>query len=297
MRYNKAQNQRIFLLIFLALLIVSEIILRQIYGFTDAVIFKEDKEFEYIPVPQTRLRFGNLIKYNSLSQRNREPTSQDSNVILFFGDSVLNGGVQVNQDSLATEKLTNYLSHTLNEDILIMNISAPSWGPDNGFAYLKKYGDFGAKKILLVVSSHDAFDNMTFEKVIGVNANYPDKQYKLALHELWSRYVFPRLITPFINKPKGDTHETIFNSGFENFKNYADSTNIPLTIYLHPEKTEILGGEYNLEGKKIIEFCQKNSVHIIKGLDHDTHLDSYLDNIHLSEKGHHNLFITLKDYF
>jgi hypothetical protein len=295
-------------LVFCLILVGTELLLRNVYGFTDAVLFKEDSELEYIPIPQSRYRFGQNIFYNSFSQRNREITPADSTIILVFGDSVINGGVLVDQDSLATTKLSNYLSNKYDYNILYTNISAPSWGPDNCFAYLNKYGNFGAKKILLVVSSHDAFDNMTFNKKVGIHRSYPNEQYRFALIELIARYLKPRYINPLIKK-YGNISNTDrlginkfkdgkeFNSGFKDFKKYSDSTQIPLLIYLHAEKGELKKGEYNDQGQKIIDFCESNDIPLIKGLDHNVQEDAYLDFIHLSMRGHHYMFEILKEYF
>ena len=46
-------------------------------------------------------RLGNEIYYNSYPQRSDEPDTTKT-IILGLGDSVLNGGVQTPQDSLAT---------------------------------------------------------------------------------------------------------------------------------------------------------------------------------------------------
>lgn len=63
----------------------------------------------------------------------------------------------------------------------MLNISAGSWGPDNCAAYLKEKGTFGAEGIILVVSSHDAHDNMNWQTVVGQSVAFPDKQYKLSI--------------------------------------------------------------------------------------------------------------------
>ncbi|RYE18674.1 MAG: hypothetical protein EOP45_13760, partial [Sphingobacteriaceae bacterium] len=227
---------------FIALVAISEIILREYFGFAHAVLFREDNTIEYIPIPQQVFRFRKHNSYNYYSQRNRDIQPDDSAIVLGFGDSVLNGGAQTDQDSLATTLLTKYISKEKGKKILFTNISAGSWGPDNCYAYLQKYGNFHAKSILLVVSSHDAYDNMTFEKVVGIHQNYPNKQYKSAIAEVIGRYIIPQYIEPFLHQ-KVDSQERnnalminkykegmSFNKGFANFKHYCDSTNIPLLI-------------------------------------------------------------------
>ncbi|TGE04303.1 hypothetical protein [Hymenobacter fodinae] len=291
-------------------LLLMEGVLRKVYGFTDAVLMREDKDFEYIPIPQKRYRFLKNNFYNSYSQRNREITAADSEVILGFGDSVLNGGVQTDQDSLATTLLTNYLTKKNKQNILVTNIAAGSWGPDNCYAYLKKYGNFGAKKILLVVSSHDAYDNMNFEKIVGVIPSYPTKQYAFGITELFDRYLYPRYIAQYIapqetKTPSKNDNLLIskyqegmhFNSGFSHFAAYADSAKIPLLIYLHADQEELKRGAYNSQGAEIIAFCAQHHIPLIKELDYAFQEDDYRDGIHLSDKGQRHLYSILKSQY
>ena len=149
------------------------------------VLFQEDNAIEYIPAPnQHSVRFGNKIAYNEYSMRSLPIDADDRCIVLGFGDSVLNGGTLTDQDSIATTIVEKQLQRT-NESIRFLNISAGSWGPDNCAAYLNKFGSFNAKMIILFVSSHDAYDNMTFEKTVGVHKSYPKEQYHLAFLNFW----------------------------------------------------------------------------------------------------------------
>ena len=148
------------------------------YGFANAPLFEESIAYEYIAKPnQDMMRFGNHIHYNSYSQRSDEPDTTKV-IILGLGDSVINGGVQVDQDDIATSLFTKETG------MQMLNISVGSWGPDNCAAYLRENGLFGAKAMFLVVSSHDAHDNINHQPVVGVHPSYPDKQYPLAWAEL-----------------------------------------------------------------------------------------------------------------
>jgi len=271
-----------------------EIFLRKYYGFCDTVLMKEDPDFEYIAQPnQKRFRFGNNVEYNSFSMRSKE-VDTSAVIILGFGDSVFNGGVQTDQDSLASTLLSDTLTRIEGKKVQFLNISAGSWGPDNCFAYLKKYGNFGAVNIFLFVNSHDAYDNMTFEKIVDVHESFPSKQYKLAIWELVDRYLYPRVKKIFshhkeqsdeslgINKKKS---ESKFNSGFEDFYEYSISANIPLTIYLHAEKGELEAGSYNDQGKEIISFASTHNIPIIKDLENGLKQKDFRDIIHINEQG------------
>jgi len=278
------------------LLVFTELILRFYWGFCDAVLMKEDPNFEYIAQPnQNRFRFRKHIRYNEFSMR-CDSVKKNSLKILGFGDSVINGGTLTDQDSLATTKLSKSLSVLLDTNVQVLNISAGSWGPDNCAAYLEKYGDFDAKLILLIVSSHDAYDNMNFEKIVGVNPSFPDKQYTFAIAELIDRYMLPKFIKQNyvndlgINKRRVDDG---FNSGFERILKHAQQKNIPLLIYLHPEKTEVKQKKYNEQGAEIVKFAEENNISLIKELDCGITETDFRDDVHLNDSGQRKMFNNL----
>lgn len=267
-------------------LLVLELTLRFKWGFGTMLLFDEDPAYEYIARPnQDIVRLGNRMMYNELSMRSAPLKIDDTCIILGFGDSVINGGSLTDQDSLAT----TILDHELGNDVRVLNVSAGSWGPDNCAAYLKKYGDFNARLILLVVSSHDSHDNMQFEKIVGQHPSYPDKQYPLATWEVISRYLRPRIAGLFgvaqddnlmINK---DGKE--FNSGFEFFRTYCDAHSIPLLVYLHAEEQEIADGKFDAGGQEIIGFCEEYNIPYISGLDVGEAKQMYVDQIHFNASG------------
>ena len=176
------------------IVILLELILRYVFGFCDAVLYQSSPAYEYIAQPnQHRYRFFSHIDYNSYSQRSEEPDSTKT-IVLGLGDSVIFGGTMLDQDSIAT---TLFSKET---GMQMLNISSGSWGPDNCTAYLKEKGTFGAKAMVLVCSSHDAFDVMSHIPVVGIYPNYPDKQYKLAIWEVIDRYLMPRIKVYFRGK-------------------------------------------------------------------------------------------------
>jgi lysophospholipase L1-like esterase len=211
--------------------------------------------------------------------------------ILGLGDSVINGGVLTDQDSIATSLLSVQLSAQLNQDVQVLNISAGSWGPDNAMAYIKKQGNFNAQLAFLVVSSHDAHDNMDFNKVVDKDISFPSKQYKSAIYELVDRYVTPRFFKKS-NSNSNNQSETLeinenaasFNTGFINLTNYFKEKAIPFFIYLHPEKIETSKKKYNDQGNEIIEFCKNHNVNIILAINYLDEND-YRDAIHPNESG------------
>ena len=288
----------------IALLFLGEAFLL-FYGFANAPLFEESIAYEYIAKPnQDMMRFGNHIHYNSYSQRSDEPDTTKV-IILGLGDSVINGGVQVDQDDIATSLFTKETG------MQMLNISAGSWGPDNCAAYLRENGLFGAKAMFLVVSSHDAHDNINHQPVVGVHPSYPDKQYPLAWAELLERYVLPRVL-PRKKTAEPDPDQKVlraiskdgtgikkdgkvFNPGFDELKVMADKASIPLIVYLHADQKELRQGRYNEQGEEIIEWAERNKVTLVRELDSGFTSQDYRDGIYLSKSGQRKLANIMKE--
>ena len=289
----------VFLAVCLFLLVSVELILRFVFGFCDAVLYRSSEAYEYIAQPnQHRYRFLSHIDYNSYSQRSEEPDSTKT-IILGLGDSVIFGGTMLDQDSIAT---TLFSKET---GMQMLNISSGSWGPDNCAAYLKEKGTFGAKAMVLVCSSHDAFDVMSHVPVVGIYPEYPEKQYNLAIWELLDRYLLPmvkdwmgrtQLVDPDAQVVKGGVAQKslIFDSGFDQLLQISKEKKIPFVIYLHPEVGEVMAHQYKEGGQLIMEWAEKHHVKLVKGLDEDITTDMYRDVIHLNEKGQRNLANSLE---
>ena len=305
-RINK---RKIYIAISICFILIAllECTLRFVFGFCDAVLYQPSPAYEYIAQPnQHRYRFFSHIDYNSYSQRSDEPDSTKT-IVLGLGDSVIFGGTMLDQDSIAT---TLFSKET---GMQMLNISSGSWGPDNCAAYLKEKGTFGAKAMVLVCSSHDAFDVMSHIPVVGIYPNYPDKQYKLAIWEVIDRYLMPRiqgwlghsqLIDPdaqVVEKVKSDEgvaqKSFNFDPGFDQLLQISEEKHIPFFIYLHPEKGEVEKNEYKEGGKLIIDWANTHHVKLVDGLKEGVTTDMFRDVIHLNEKGQRNLADSFKKIF
>lgn len=271
-----------------------EIYLRVYWGFCDNVLMMASPNYEYIQQPnQKRFRFRNNIIYNQFSMRSPE-VDTTAVTILGFGDSIINGGVMVDQDSLATTLLSKELSEELNTKVQVLNIGAGSWGPDNDFAYLKEKGNFNAKLIFLIVSSHDAYDNMDFTPVIDKINRYESKQYKLAIWELINKYGIPRIFDGNVSEENGIIKKgKEFNTGFLNFYEYCKEHNIPFFIYLHPDKNELAEQNYSPAGQEIIAFCAQYNIPCIQSLGSIIPED-YRGVIHMNHSGQRHMKEDLK---
>lgn len=268
--------------IFVLLLIVVEVTLRAVWGFGKMPLYAASDKWEYMPLPnQSGVRLGNKYYYNRYGMRSAEVDTTKRHV-LGLGDSVIHGGVQTDQDSLATSLFT------AETGVQMLNISVGGWDPDNCAAYLKEYGMFGAEGVFLFVSSGNAHSNMDFTPTVGVHVNYPDKQYPCAIAEVWCRYVFPRYIQPIFEDKKEmalDPDEMVFNKGFDQLKQMCDNDSIRMIVYLHASKNELKNHKYNWQGDEIIEWCEDNGVELIKSLDYDFKESDYRDGIHINSHG------------
>lgn len=280
----------------MAFLLVVEVVLRQVWGFGKMPLYAASDKWEYMAIPhQSGTRLGNRYYYNAYGMRSDEVNPKMKH-LLGLGDSVIYGGVQTDQDSLATSIFT------AETGIQMLNVSAGSWGPDNCAAYLRENGLFDAKGMFLLVSSHDAHDNMDFQPVVGKHPSYPDRQYFCATAEVLCRYVYPKYIKPILEKDNGtlDPDQKVldgtgihksgkeFNPGFAQLKTMADSAQIPLIIYLHADAEELKTGRYNEQGEEIIQWCRANHVRLIEDLSLVTSTD-YRDGIHLNTHGQRKL--------
>ena len=304
----------------LLFIIFTELILRYVFGFCNAPLYLEDPDFEYIYAPnQNHFRFRNIVKTNEASMRSEPISASDTTVILLIGDSVINGGNPTDHNELASTILEKKLTEKLKRKIRVLNISAGSWGPDNAFAFLKKKGTFNADLICLVASSHDAYDNMSFNKIVGIFPNYPNKQYKIAMYEFYDRYwwmveystksYFEEFLNWFRNKPMPiqspkvaqiDTtiasslstndiiHKfgTTFNKGFQQLYDTTTAMKIPFMIYLHPEIVEIEQRRYDKQGLEVIQFANQKKISMVLELEkHPNYALLYRDQVHYNAEG------------
>ncbi|MDO6440378.1 hypothetical protein Q4534_23325 [Cyclobacterium sp. 1_MG-2023] len=286
------RNVILLSLVFLFFATLIELGLRILFGFGYPPLYISDDQFEYIQAPnQNLIRFGNKYLVNGYSMRSKPLKNKDSINILGLGDSVLNGGVLTTHDSLATSLLENRFSLDFDTNIRVLNVSAGSWGTDNAMAYLDKYGDFNASLIFLVISSHDLYDVMDFQPVVGNHLSYPEKKPLFAIQELVYRYLIPR-IKRYLKLDLSDDFKLginqkskVINPGHQAIIDYCNLKEIPLLVYLHSEIGELENHEYNDNGKKTIDLLNHRNVKFISSLNTPMDKSCYRDFIHLNEKG------------
>lgn len=293
---------RNFLISLLVLVVGGQLFAKYYLGLGDLPIYVKNKYYEYIYAPNQEVyRFHNRISTNAQSMRSKPLSDRDRIRILKFGDSVINGGVHVDQDRLASSILEHNLSAKFHEQIRVLNISAQSWGPDNAFAYLKQNGNFGSKFFVLVFSSHDLHDNMHFRNVVGEHKAWPDSKPWCALTDGINRYLIPK-IKSWFGYPEEtydylmDFDDSKINPGWREFFEYTKTNGIELLVYVHATRNELKNGAYDKYGQELMRLLNQNQIRFIEGIKHLTSEQYYRDMIHLNEKGQGRLAAILEPY-
>jgi len=183
---------------FVVLVVVGELFCRYVIGLGDPPLYVADSKMEYLLRPsKTYHRFHKRFSVNQYGMRSDDfpPQKSDANEfrVLVIGDSVIYGGVRIDQVDIDTEILKRNLQKQLGRPVIVGNASAKSWGPPNELAYLEHFGTLQADVVILELSSHDYADAPTFTPVVGVAAAYPDKKPALAVIDLLRTYLLPRL--------------------------------------------------------------------------------------------------------
>lgn len=188
-------------------LVAAELVCRFAIGLGTPPLYQVDEKMEYLLQPsRTYYRFHKRFSVNQYSMRSDDFPLQKSSPnelrVIVVGDSIIYGGVLIDQRDIDTEILKRDLLQQLGRPVVVGNASAKSWGPPNELAYLQRYGTLHADVVVLELSSHDYADAPTFVPVVGISAAYPAKTPRFALFDLFETYILPRY-THFGATPEG----------------------------------------------------------------------------------------------
>ena len=256
----------------------AELLLRNA-GLRSIPLFQSDQRYEYFTAPLQSLQIGAVrFTTNEQGMRNGPIAQKKGRRVLVMGDSVINGGYSVDQDSLATE-LANAKARQQGVAIEFINLSANSWGAGNVAAFLEAHGTFDADEVIAVFSSHDACDRMTFDAVVGVHPSFPAEQPCLALGAALHRATYrPGALGTTAPAP-------CFDPGWQQLRSILKKHELPITVLLHPELNEIESGTYNAGGQQLLDTLRSWNFRTTPML-HLMHSSMYTDGIHLNAQGH-----------
>jgi hypothetical protein len=264
-------------------LVSAEIFARVVLGLGDPPLTVRDPKIEYMFKPGTYQRFGTTIVYNEFSMRSPPPPRGDvvGERVLVVGDSVVNGGVEIDQRYLASE----LVRRSLPAGSWVGNVSAGSWGPANMGAYIRRFGTFGAGHILVVLSSHDLHDVPIFPAALG--PDFPEVRPTFALEEAFTRYL-PRYLRLFLSRVEAPDSEVleITKKGDVEVRNLIallKTSGANFDVFLHPTSSELVSGP-DRDGDRLRHVLETLHVDYIDMRPYLIASD-YRDQIHLNAAG------------
>ena len=272
----------------------GEIFLRQRYGLGSPVLMMSDPVTEYRAAPnQHVVRLGNRVDYNAYSMRSQDLGLRKTDArelrVLMIGDSVINGGDQTDQSRTASAILQQRLSTSLGVPVVVGNISAGSWGPQNALGYLNKFGTFDADQIVIVVSSHDATDEIG---PLPSDERVTSKRYWFALGEALDR-VMPgvRGRAPAVDPlPTVGRAEPCLAAFDQMLTLAASSTGKPAIVVFHFERDEVEAAAESPGHVMLRQICTRYGIEPILLRDayraaRAAARDPFRDHIHPNEAG------------
>ncbi len=283
--------------ILVAILIILELILKLFFGLGNPPLYIADENIGYLLAPhQDVKRFGNRIIINQYSLRTH-PLTEEKTLshlrILCLGDSIINGGWWTDQDATIPALIEKKISSINNIEVL--NASANSWGPRNQLAYLRKFGLFQAKIVVLVLNTDDLFATAPTSIPVGRAFNYPDKKPLLALAELFdylkkSKSAIPEMAA--IHQEKGDRVGKNLTAIAE-IKAIVIENKSQFLLAMTPLLREVKppgSRDYEVKAReRLREFTQNEQIPYLDFLPiftEESESESlYRDHIHLSPKG------------
>ena len=268
----KKANLKWIVLFLTLLLVVAELFARFYLGLGTPPVFITHPSIEYLLKPNQDVnRFGNhvLVNHYGMRSENFEPKKNNDNEtrVLVFGDSVINGGSLTDHNALATTILQSNWQHKTGRPFIVANISAGSWGPGNWLAYAKEYGFFDADIVVLIASSHDAYDAPTF---VPLNPDtHPQQSPLSALVEGVNRYL-PRYLPSWLTEntvPKAEaTVQTENKASLEDLREFiglARQNANKIIVFLHPTKLEAETGNMEEGYQEITALLKSEDVPFI----------------------------------
>jgi hypothetical protein len=226
----------IFIFVITLLLLLTEISLRFFFGLGEPPLYYTNSKYEYALQPNQNLeRFGNNFFINKMGYRSKDFNVENENIIYVIGDSVVNGGMRLDQSEIVTEQLLNSYKNECGNFWQIANISAGSWGPANQRFFLEDEFQ-NSKKLagVYIFSTHDLNDLPKYGNLNPIL--YPQHNPYFALQEVYEKY-FPKFLK-IIHSPKSNQSKYVYNDvkGVNEFKNliiYLDKIFNELVIIHH----------------------------------------------------------------
>lgn len=282
------------------MILIGEFVSRYYYGCATPVLYISDKQIEYTLKPSQNISYNSskyiVNEYGMRGESFKPLRSAQEFRVLIFGDSVLNGGSQVDQSKLATTLLKERLEKLLSKPVVVGNVSAGSWGPGNWLAYVKKFGFFDADVVIVLISSHDASDNPTFQNLNPTT--HPEKNPISGLlfcSEKFIGRVYENYIANTYNiggKMDYDHTDISIRHGIDSLNKFlllAKSHVSKVIIIQYPEQDELYGttkpGFHEIKNAAINTGVSRFSAFSVFYQSVSNGVNPYRDNIHTNSAG------------
>jgi hypothetical protein len=134
------------------LFLASEWLLR-LFRVDDVILYRKDAQVGYIPIANQTGRFFNRIRFvfNDRSMGVGEPFDLKPADVILIGDSIVNGGVQIDQPERLGPQLQAILERR------VWPLSAASWALGNELKALYQIPDFNRAAAIVFVNNYDDF--------------------------------------------------------------------------------------------------------------------------------------------
>lgn len=285
-----------------------ELALRLIFGFGNPPLSQADPNTGYRLQPNQKLyRFGNYIEINQYSQRNLPISankSPNTRRILMIGDSVLNGGVMIDQSRTMTEQFQRRLGGAVE----VLNASAGSWGIENRIGYLREFGHFQSDVIIFQIGTSDLIQPTSTKDRVGVSPDFPNQRPRSAIGEVITRYLIPRLqrstnqawIMPAYAETRSPQdkanwfkrNSNSFRDEIRSLRTNPKTKNTPIIVLYTPNLSDIAPTpQAPLFKAEFVQLLKQLKVPVVdvhqawSSLPADTKSSYFLDVIHLSNAG------------
>jgi len=285
------------------LLVAIELILRNKYGLGTPPLYIADEYtgYRFAPNQKTR-RKNNIIKINRYSMRSedfqlRRPAQTLR--LLFLGDSIINGGWNIDQSQTITQFIQDALSTLISsrfQRLEVLNASANSWGPRNELGYVKKFGLFESQVVVMVLNTEDLFAVEPHSLVLGRARSHPTRR-PLAIVDFFNRYkkpVYIPALQELYNQP-GDRVKLNLEA-IQQLHQLVRDQHGHLLVTITPLKRELDEGSTDKEKlarERLENFLKEQSIPFLDFLplfQRQDYQAFYSDRIHLTPGG--NKFVS-----
>jgi hypothetical protein len=280
---------------------VSEIGLRAALGLGAPVLFRVSSQYGAFPVGGQNLRrFGKDIRTNEQGMRSDPlpPVHRSDEVrILLVGDSVPFGTTLVDQNDIAAQRILKKLRDAGHANVTVLNASSPGWAPENEYKYISAEGIFSADYVFMVYNTKDLSQRFSPFRASPIT---PTENPPLALIELWSRYLSPRLglsanvvdtgSTSDDGPPNPIDAEAVLETT-QSAKDFVESKGAQFGILYIPAQTSDVTAhraEWDRTWSAMKNWAETSGAYVIdtsEDLYKAPHEATYLDGIHLRPGG------------